>query len=195
MEKQGRSGILFRCFKEHATLKSTFRIKASPGRGKLSPQVTDEGAGQQHFALNTPHPALRATFPPQGVKALAPDQAPKIDFHEHTKIGLDICAGTCYNIVRKCGHRTSASISAFQAEEVGSIPIARSIQKRRWFVQNQRLSLYSGPTFGLTSDFESQKALTKSKKKRAGRLPSSSFPARFFSRSQIWQKGKAPLLR
>ena len=50
-------------------------------------------------------------------------------FKEHTKIGLDICAGTCYNIVRKCGHRTSASISAFQAEEVGSIPIARSIKK------------------------------------------------------------------
>ena len=64
MEKQGRSGILFRCFKEHA------------------------------------------------------------------KIGLDICAGTCYNIVRKCGHRTSASISAFQAEEVGSIPIAPSMQKK-----------------------------------------------------------------
>ncbi len=37
--------------------------------GQLSPQVTDEGAGQQHFTLNTPHPALRATFP-QGVKAL-----------------------------------------------------------------------------------------------------------------------------
>ena len=51
-------------------------------------------------------------------------------FKEHTKIGLDICAGTCYNIVRKCGHRTSASISAFQAEEVGSIPIARSMQKK-----------------------------------------------------------------
>ena len=46
--------------------KSIFRMKASPGRGKLSPQVTDEGAGQQHFALNTPHPALRATFPPRG---------------------------------------------------------------------------------------------------------------------------------
>ena len=28
------------------------------------------------------------------------------------------------------GHRTSASISAFQAEEVGSIPIARSMQKK-----------------------------------------------------------------
>ena len=183
MEKQGRSGILFRRFKEHATLKSTFRIKASPGRGKLSPQVTDEGAGQQRFALITPHPALRATgspfcryatfspgageICPQGVKALAPDQAPKIDFHEHTKIGLDICAGTCYNIVRKCGHRTSASISAFQAEEVGSIPIARSIQKRRWFVQNQRLSLYPGPTFGLTSDFESQKSPCEIQKEKS----------------------------
>ena len=78
--------------------KSTFRIKASPGRGKLSPQVTDEGAGQQHFALNTPHPALRATCSPfcrcatfspgageicpQGVKALALGQAAKIDFRE-----------------------------------------------------------------------------------------------------------------
>ena len=28
------------------------------------------------------------------------------------------------------GHRTSASISAFQAEEVGSIPIARSTKNR-----------------------------------------------------------------
>jgi hypothetical protein len=31
-----------------------------------------------------------------------------------------------------------------------SIPIARSMQKRRWFVKNQRLYLYSGPTFGPT---------------------------------------------
>ena len=44
--------------------KSIFRMKASPGRGKLSPQVTDEGAGQQRFTLNTPHPALRATRSP-----------------------------------------------------------------------------------------------------------------------------------
>ena len=57
-------------------------------------------------------------------------------FKEHTKIGLDICAGTCYNIVRKCGHRTSASISAFQAEEVGSIPIARSMQKSTVALRN-----------------------------------------------------------
>ena len=71
-------------------------MKASPGRGKLSPQVTDEGAGRKHFTLNTPHPALRATYSPfcryatfspgageicpQGVKALAPDQAAKMDF-------------------------------------------------------------------------------------------------------------------
>ena len=45
---------------------------------------------------------------------------------------------------------------------ISSIPIARSIQKRRWFVQNQRLSLYSGPTFGLTSDFEIQKEKSRS---------------------------------
>ena len=48
---------------------------------------------------------------------------------------------------RICGHRTSASISAFQAEEVGSIPIARSILFRRWFVKNQRLSVCSDPVF------------------------------------------------
>ena len=34
-----------------------FPLKASPGRGKLSPKVTDEGAGQQHLAINTPHPS------------------------------------------------------------------------------------------------------------------------------------------
>ena len=78
-------------------------------------------------------------------------------FKEHTKIGLDICAGTCYNIVRKCGHRTSASISAFQAEEVGSIPIARSILFRRWFVKNQRLSVCSDPVFDPHSIPETQK--------------------------------------
>jgi hypothetical protein len=54
---------------EHRPVKDTeinFPKKASPGRGKLSPQVTDEGAGKQQSALNTPHPALRATFPPRG---------------------------------------------------------------------------------------------------------------------------------
>ena len=63
-------------------------LKASPGRGKLSPQVTDEGAGKQQFAGNYPssgaarHPlpllSLRDIFPrkgetyPQRVKAFAP---------------------------------------------------------------------------------------------------------------------------
>ena len=87
-------------------------------------------------------------------------------FKEHTKIGLDICAGTCYNIVRKCGHRTSASISAFQAEEVGSIPIARSTIFRRWFVKNQRLLLYSDPVFDPVLYFEVPKALLKYAKKK-----------------------------
>ena len=53
-------------FRALSKQEAVFRMKASPGRGKLSPQVTDEGAGQRHFALNTPHPALRATFPPRG---------------------------------------------------------------------------------------------------------------------------------
>ena len=88
-------------------------------------------------------------------------------FKEHTKIGLDICAGTCYNIVRKCGHRTSASISAFQAEEVGSIPIARSMQKRRWFVQDQRLSLCSAPVFDPVLYFWPRKELYLSARKKA----------------------------
>ena len=70
-------------------------------------------------------------------------------FKERTKIGLDICAGTCYNIVRKCGHRTSASISAFQAEEVGSIPIARSMQKKNdvAFWVTALLFCFIGPTY------------------------------------------------
>ena len=53
-----------------------FRLKASPGRGKLSPQVTDEGAGKKQFAGNYPssgaarHPlpllSLRDIFPRPG---------------------------------------------------------------------------------------------------------------------------------
>ena len=64
-----------------------FRMKASPGRGKLSPQVTDEGADKQQLTENYPssgaarHPlpllSLCDIFPrpgeicPQGVKAFA----------------------------------------------------------------------------------------------------------------------------
>ena len=95
-------------------------MKASPGRGKLSPQVTDEGAGQQHFALNTPHPALRATCSPfcrcatfspgageicpQGVKAFAPGQASKVDFHILLYPSLVILRVLLYDIghVSKC---------------------------------------------------------------------------------------------
>ena len=42
------------------------------------------------------------------------------------KFMLDICGKLWYNSFCNCGYSTSASISAFQAEEVGSIPIARS---------------------------------------------------------------------
>ena len=71
-------------------------MKASPGRGKLSPQVTDEGAGKQLLPENHPssgatrHPlpllSLCDIFPrpgeicPQGVKAFVPGQAAKVDF-------------------------------------------------------------------------------------------------------------------
>ena len=43
-----------------------------------------------------------------------------------TKFMLDICGKLWYNSFCNCGYSTSASISAFQAEEVGSIPITRS---------------------------------------------------------------------
>ena len=36
------------------TIGINFRLKASPGRGKPSPQVTDEGAGKQQLAGNYP---------------------------------------------------------------------------------------------------------------------------------------------
>ena len=42
------------------------------------------------------------------------------------KFMLDICGKLWYNSFCNCGYSTSASISAFQAEEVGSIPITRS---------------------------------------------------------------------
>ena len=48
----------------------SFPLKASPGRGKLSPQVTDEGADKQQFAVKLPLirllTAFAATFPPKG---------------------------------------------------------------------------------------------------------------------------------
>ena len=47
------------------------------------------------------------------------------------KFMLDICGKLWYNSFCNCGYSTSASISAFQAEEVGSIPIARSMQTKR----------------------------------------------------------------
>ena len=92
---KGRSGQsfkrLYQTFGRCATIlhnspwKLTFRIKASPGRGKLSPQVTDEGAGQKHF---TQIPLIRRYAPPspQGVKAFAPYQAAKIDFSNNSPV-------------------------------------------------------------------------------------------------------------
>ena len=47
-------------------------------------------------------------------------------FAPFAKFMLDICTKLWYNISCSCGYSTSASISAFQAEEVGSIPITRS---------------------------------------------------------------------
>ena len=49
-----------------------FVLKASPGRGKLSPKVTDEGVPIAAVCLH-PHPALRATFPRLG-EGSCPDE-------------------------------------------------------------------------------------------------------------------------
>ena len=63
------------------------------------------------------------------------------------KFMLDICAKLWYNAFCNCGYSTSASISAFQAEEVGSIPIARSMQKAPWlFGVTVLLFCFIGPT-------------------------------------------------
>ena len=50
------------------TIGINFRLKASPGRGKLSPQVTDEGAGEQQFCGKLPLIRFTSfsTFPPKG---------------------------------------------------------------------------------------------------------------------------------
>ena len=45
-------------------------MKASPGRGKLSPQVTDEGVGEQQLTGKLPLIRRCAPPSPQGVKAL-----------------------------------------------------------------------------------------------------------------------------
>jgi len=41
--------------------------------------VTDEGVGKQNLTVNTPHPALRATFPPRG-EGFYSGKVSKIDF-------------------------------------------------------------------------------------------------------------------
>ena len=90
--------------KTKSSRKPIFRMKASPGRGKLSPQVTDEGAPFTAACLYpssvcslgsqppTPPFCRYATFSPgageicpQGVKALAPGQVAKIGFRATQK--------------------------------------------------------------------------------------------------------------
>ena len=118
------------------TWKSIFRMKASPGRGKLSPKVTDEGARQQHFALNTPHPSAHcvrsylspfcryATFSPgageicpQGVKALAPGQVAKIGFRATQKT-KSCCRAPCRKFLRGA---TICPAEAYQSGETDRI--------------------------------------------------------------------------
>ena len=58
------------------------------------------------------------------------------------KFRLDICGKLWYNAFCNCGYSTSASISAFQAEEVGSIPITRS--KKTWTLNGSGLFFLHG---------------------------------------------------
>ena len=70
--------------KRSCMMENIFRLKASPGRGKLSPQVTDEGAGKQQLCGELPLirllTAFAATFP-QRVKAFVSGQVFKNTFH------------------------------------------------------------------------------------------------------------------
>ena len=95
---QGRKSVWIVCpfAKQGCVRGNQFSEKASPGRGKLSPQVTDEGAGKLLLAGNHPSSgatrhlfpllSLRDIFPrpgeicPQGVKAFALGQPSKVDF-------------------------------------------------------------------------------------------------------------------
>ena len=47
-------------------MKINFPLKASPGRGKLSPQVTDEGAGKQQLTGSYPSSGAMRHLPPKG---------------------------------------------------------------------------------------------------------------------------------
>lgn len=71
---------------------------------------------------------------------------------------------------RICGHRTSASISAFQAEEVGSIPIARSTIFKRSIARYYAFCLPFDPVFDPVFIFTAHKALCFGPKKK-GRRP------------------------
>ena len=59
-------GVSSVCFYSYSCITVRLALKASPGRGKLSQKVTDEGAGQQHDILDALHPAWRAPFPQRG---------------------------------------------------------------------------------------------------------------------------------
>jgi hypothetical protein len=63
-------------------------------------------------------------------------------FAPPAKFRLDICGKLWYNAFCNCGYSTSASISAFQAEEVGSIPITRS--KKTWTLNGSGLFFLPG---------------------------------------------------
>ena len=86
-------------------------MKASPGRGKLSPKVTDEGAGKQQLAGNYPSSgaarhlfpllSLRDIFPrpgeicPQGVKAFTANQTVKVDLRAAMPQNTDFVTFAC----------------------------------------------------------------------------------------------------
>ena len=85
-------------------------MKASPGRGKLSPQVTDEGVGEQQLTGKLPLIRRCAPPSPQGVKAFALGQASKVDFRVWYSSSIvklfarnvNVCARDCVNCATPC---------------------------------------------------------------------------------------------
>ena len=73
---------------------------------------------------------VRAKRRPFQIVPLTGDRLQSVYRFATPKFILDICTKLWYNSFCNCGYSTSASISAFQAEEVGSIPIARSMQTK-----------------------------------------------------------------
>ena len=72
---------------------------------------------------------VRAQRRPFQIVPLTGDRLQSVCSFATPKFMLDNCGKLWYNSFCNCGYSTSASISAFQAEDVGSTPISRSKTK------------------------------------------------------------------